>query len=318
MNFVDLQGLGRFDSFDYDLSIRVLLDTLKSNESALRVEPMVEFSSPVVDLEKCYVGETYSVPFNIVNEGAAPAELGPLLISGDSFRALSQPDILGCGETFSPDIRFRPDEMGEYGSSVGLEVIPTNYPMLNAEINGSVVGYSVRGDSMEVPGRVLSYADSARGGVSFKMQGEGLITGVRTYLHQPFSRVRWKLWSRIEPFSGVPRVLITRSEADTLLAGPGWVQLFFDTPALADSGVNLVAEVEYISAGTELYVPLDTLRPNGADLEGMVSLFGRNSLNRAGNPVAVHPLIEPSDNSLSYPQTVFIRPDPEVRTPTSA
>ena len=315
LNFVDLQGLGRFDPFGYDLSLRALLDTLKSSESALRVEPRIRFSATALELEKCYAGETYFVPLKILNDGAAAEIFGQLTLSQGSFRAFAEPDSLGCGEILDPDIRFSPGAPGEYAASVSLEAPAGGDFSLGAEISAQVVGYSVRGDSMDIPGKLRSNADSARAGLSLKMPGDGLITGIRTYLHQPFSRVRWRLWSRIDPYSGVPRVKIAESETDTLVAGPGWIQHFFDTPALADSGVDLVAEVEFISAGTEIYVPADTLRENSTIVQGLINLSGRNSLSVSAYPVAVHPLIEPAENADDYPTIALIRPEPEVRTP---
>ncbi len=258
-SLVDYLGLGAFQPFDHDLSIRAVLNTDYQGEDYYRVEPMLTLGSEGIDLGLCFSGENYIFSLPLANPGARNTLIERIEASGEGFILGGYELEVPCGSVLNLPLSFAAERIGDYSGTV--TVVPQNesLPELEAALSAEIAGYSLRYDSTETPAGFTAITESAHGAVTFSMPERGLLAGVRVYLLQPFMNLHLAVWSEIS--AGRPRCLVAETRTDSLIQGPGWYQLFLDLPVDVDSGDTFIAEVEFTAPGGSYrdLVPADTL-----------------------------------------------------------
>jgi len=271
-SLVDYLGLGEFQPFGHDLSIRAVLNTDYRDEDYLSLEPVISLGSEQIDLGRCFSGETYNFGLPLVNSGGRNARLGGIAVSGEGFTLGAWAPEVPCGSLLEVPLSFAAAETRGYSGTVAVSPSRADLPVFEAALKAEIAGYSLRYDSSAVPAGYESITETAHGAVVFSMQRRGLLCGVRVYLLQPFMSLKLAVWSSVS--GGVPRCLLAETGTDSLVRGPGWYQLFLDVPVDVDSADTFIADVEFTAPGGSYreMVPADTLSVSQA-----VSYYNRRS-----------------------------------------
>ncbi len=259
-SWVSLYGISRYERFDYDISLRAAMRPSAEPGDALELARSLEFSTPSLNLGRTFSGETYRAVLPLENTGQRPLELSAPLVAGRGFSLVSHPSRLECGLTDSVTVDFSPVGKDNYLGQV-LLAVPGSAEPVSVSLESVAEGWSVRYDSSSVPAGLASFTDAAHGAARFDMESNVLVAGVRTYCHRDSMVLGLRIWAGVG--NGGGRCLVAQTEADTLLTGVGWHQVFLPQPVAVKSGDTFYADIRYSTPGTAYneLVPIDTTLP---------------------------------------------------------
>ena len=296
-SYVSFAGLGRFEPFDHDISIRaVIRPGNQAQTGGINLGPGLETAAGALDFGRTFTGEVYTLPLPLYNPGYRKLALKALETAGSGFTILPVQPWIGCGETLEALLRFDPLVPGPAAGQLIVRPLAVDPPALSAQLNAEVEGWSVRYDSSEVPAAYDVFTESAHGAVEFRLPEGGLLTGVRTYLPRDSMRLELTVWA--EKIGGGGHCRIAGSESDTLIEKAGWHQIFLPRPVRIDSTDSFIADILYATPGRtySLLVPVDTLRESA--FPSYYNLRTDDSWLQSRHPVAIHALF-------FYPDTYF-------------
>ncbi len=287
-SWVSLYGLGRYDHFEHDISLRAVMRPSAQPGAALQLGRSMDFSTPLLDIGPTFSGETYRVALPLENTGQRPLELSAPLVAGEGFSLVSYPSRLGCAAVDSVSVDFSPGETGAYLGQV-LLAARGDTSLVQATLESAARGWSVRYDSAAVPAGLASFTDASHGAARFDLQRAALVAGVRTYCLRDSMLLRLRLWAGVGGGGG--RCLVAGTFADTLLTGRGWHQIFLPLPVAVDSGDTFYADIRYSTPGVTFneLVPIDTTLP--VETASYYNLREHESWVFARHPVAIRALM---------------------------
>jgi len=292
-SWVGFSGLGTFQPFDHDLSIRALIRPGVLAQDAIRLEAGFVPEADSLCFGRTFIGESYALGLPLSNPGFRTLLLSSIQVQGEGFSAEPVELSIGCGSILEAGILFSPDKMGRAAGTVIVTPLGDGFGEFSAPLSAEVAGWSVRFDSSAVPGGYESFTESAHGAVVFSMARNALLSGVRTFLLQDSMKVSLRVWAGTKAGGGHCLVAET---GDTLIQKKGWHQVFLPLPVQIDSADTFVADVRYCTPGRKYLriVPADTLREalypcyyNMREAEGWLP---------SSHPVAIRALIAPSES----------------------
>jgi immune inhibitor A len=306
-SWVSLYGLGHYASFEHDISLRAVMSPSAQPGAALQLGRSMEFSRPLLELGPTFSGETYRIALPLENTGSRPLDISAPQVTGDGFMLDSYPDRLGCGLIDFVTVGFTPGEPGAYHGQV-LLAAPGDTSHVQATLESTVRGWSVRYDSASVPVGLASFTDASHGAVRFDMEQDALMAGVRTYCFRDSMLLRLRLWAGVGGGGG--RCLVAETYSDTLLTGRGWHQIFLPLPVAVDSGDTFYADIRYSTPGVSFneLVPIDTTLP--VKTASYYNVREHENWVYARNPVAIRALMV---SPLNYDgELIAKQPEPQV------
>ncbi len=283
-------GLGQFERLDRDLALRLVLrPSADTTFAEIRLRPELAAGWAARDLGACFAGESYELALPLANSGTREAPLAAVAAAGEGLELLERPARVPCGSVLALPLRYIPRPGTALAGRVTVTPSAPGLAPLTAAVTARVEGWSLRQDSLELPGGDGALSARVSGAVEFSPGERALLRGARTYALHDSLRVRLRVWDRLQ--EGHPRVLVAETPADTLLAARGWHQLLLPIPVEVVAGDRFLLEVEYSRPGQPFsaLVPLDTLRPSPGG--GYSQLRRDDPLQPSSHPPAIRALL---------------------------
>ena len=287
-SWVSFSGLGAFQPFEHDLTIRAVIRPGAKDSGALILDAFLVPGADSLSFGRTFIGESYRLGLPLYNPGFRTLLLSGIEVRGGGFSAEPAGLSVGCGATLEAAILFNAAAMGRATGTVTVTPLGQGLEQFTAALSAEVSGWAVRYDSSAVPGGYKSFTESAHGAVVFSMPQNGLLSGVRTCLLQDSMKVKLRLWAGVKNRFGHCLVAET---PDTLIHNAGWHQLFLPAPVRIDSADTFVADLLYSSPGRKYLklVPADTAR--AAKYPGYYNIRETDTWMASSHPVAIRALV---------------------------